>query len=93
VDIGRIYQLDIVTLRVFDVLACGGFLLAHHNDDVVRLFEPGVELDTWRTIDELQSKITRYLPEPELRRRIGEAGRARVLRDHTVRQRLAELLG
>ena len=31
VDIGRLYQSDIVTLRVFEVLACQGFLLAEHG--------------------------------------------------------------
>lgn len=36
-DIGRIYQPDIVTLRVFEVLACGGFLLAAWSPDILSL--------------------------------------------------------
>lgn len=91
VDIGRIYQLDIVTLRVFDVLACGGFLLAHHNAELEELFVVGEELETWRTLPELVEKVRHYLDRPEDRQRIAAAGRARVLRDHTVRGRLAAM--
>lgn len=92
VDIGRLYQLDIVTLRVFDVLACGGFLLAQHNDNLAQMFVLGEEIDSWRTISELRAKIEYYLERPELRRRIAAAGRARVLRDHTVQQRVRRML-
>ena len=31
-DVNRIYQPDVVPLRVFDVLACGAFLIAEHSE-------------------------------------------------------------
>jgi hypothetical protein len=92
VDIGRLYQLDIVTLRVFDVVSCGGFVLAHHNEELTDLFVLGEELVSWRTPAELHEKVSYYLAHPEERRRIAAAGRARLLRDHTVAKRLAPLL-
>jgi spore maturation protein CgeB len=91
-DIGRVYQADIVTMRVFDVLACGGFLLAAWSEGLGELFELGVELDTWRTIPELMDKVRFYLDHPESRRRLAARGRARVLRDHTVRDRIRHML-
>ncbi|MEN9784977.1 MAG: hypothetical protein RLZZ299_241 [Pseudomonadota bacterium] len=93
VDVGRLYQLDIVTLRVFDVLACGGFVLAHHSEDLAALFVLGEEIESWRTVPELLEKVAWYLPRPQERARIAARGRARVLADHTVVQRLAVLLG
>jgi spore maturation protein CgeB len=93
VDIGRIYQSDIVTMRVFDVLACGGFCLAEWSEGLEDLFEVGVELDTWRTLEELLDKASFWLEAgAERRREVGRAGRDRVLRDHTIQQRLRRMI-
>jgi spore maturation protein CgeB len=92
-DINRLYQPDIATMRVFDILACGGFVLAEHNEALAELFELGRELVTWNGIDDLLAKARHYLAHPEESRRIAEAGRARVLAEHTVGRRLDVLLG
>jgi spore maturation protein CgeB len=91
-DIGRLYQPDIVTMRVFDVLACGGFLLADRSEALEEMFIPGVELECWTTLAELEEKVRYYQQHPEKAQAIAQAGRARVLRDHTIRQRLETLL-
>lgn len=92
VDIGRIYQADIVTMRVFDVLACGGFLIAAWSEGLGDLFALGDELETWKTLPELVEKTRHYLDHPDERRRLAERGRARVLRDHSVRRRIHDML-
>ena len=79
-------------MRVFDVLACGGFLLAAWSEGLADLFEPGVEIETWQTIPELMDKVGFYLERPDARARLAARGRARVLRDHTVRARVREML-
>ncbi len=91
-DIGRIYQPDIVTMRVFDVLACGGFVLAEHSPGLAELLEPGVEVETWRTAEELHRKVVFYRANPEAARAIAARGRARVLAEHTVGHRLEHML-
>lgn len=94
VDIGRIYQSDIVTMRVFDVLACGGFCLAEWSEGLEELFVLGEELDAYRSLDELLEKVEYWLEQgPEARRAVGAAGRARVLKDHTIQQRVMRMLG
>jgi len=92
VDVPRLYQQDAVAMRVFDVMAAGGFLLAEHSRELVELFAPGVELDTYRSPDELVAKCRFYLQQPELRVRIAAAGKARVLAEHTIRQRMGRIL-
>ncbi len=93
VDIGRIYQSNIVTMRVFDVLACGGFCLAEWSEGLDELFVIGEELDTYRSLDELLEKVEHWLERgPEARRAVGAAGRARVLKDHTIEARLRHML-
>ncbi len=92
VDIGRLYQSDIVTMRVFDVLACGGFVLTEWNEALAALFDVGREIETYRTVDEMLAKVDHYAAHPGEARAIAERGRARVLRDHTIRARVQYML-
>ena len=92
VDIGRLYQNDIVPMRVFDVLACGGFLIAERNEALGEAFRLGEEIESWSSIEELRYKVDWYLKHPEERRRIAEKGRRAVLERHTIDQRLVEML-
>ena len=91
-DVGRLYQSDIATLRVFEVLACEGFLLAEHGDDIGELFEVGRELETYRDLGELIDKVRHYLPRPDARRAIAARGRGAVVRRHGVRARARAIL-
>ena len=92
VDIGRVYQDDIVTMRVFDVLACGGFVLAERSPALAELFEIGREIDCYATIDELETKVAQYLAHPEAARAIAFRGREAVRRRHDVSARVAHML-
>ncbi len=55
-------------------LGCGGFLLTNYVEGLEEVFEPGVHLDTYRSIEECLDKIAFYLERPALRRRIAQAG-------------------
>ena len=92
VDVGRRYQRDIVTMRVFDVLACGGFVLAEHCEDLETCFELGVHLDTWSTIGELVDKVEWYAQRPQLVETIRKQGHQHLLKLHTIDQRIATIV-
>ncbi len=87
-DVGRSYQADIITLRVFDVLACGGFVLAERSADLSELFEIGRDIDAYSDDVELREKVEFYLSDARARSELAERGRKRVLRQHTVGHRL-----
>jgi len=91
-DVGRLYQTDIVTLRVFDVLACGGFALVEHSEALEELFEIGVELESYRTQDELLAKVDHYLARPAEARAIAERGHAAVHARHAFSDRVRTML-
>lgn len=91
-DIGRIYQSDIVTMRVFDALACGGFVLAEHSEALTEVFEVGSEVESYTGLEEMLQKVEHYLEHPDEARAIAERGMARVRRDHTVTGRLRYML-
>jgi len=76
-----------VRLRDFEVPMSGGFYLAEHSDELADFFTPGVEIETWRTREELRDKCRHYLTHDGERRRIAAAGHARALREHTWENR------
>jgi Glycosyl transferases group 1/DUF based on E. rectale Gene description (DUF3880) len=92
-DIGRIYQGDIVTMRVFDILACGGFVLAEHNEALEELFDVGFEIESYRTLAELREKVSYYLENPDQASAIAARGRTAVLGRHRIDDRVRMMLG
>lgn len=78
--------------RVFDVPCCGAFLLTDHRDQIETLFEPGREMAVYNSMDEIPGMVERFLAEPDERKRIAEAGRRRVLAEHTYDHRMVSLL-
>lgn len=91
-DIGRLYQLDIVTMRVFDILASGGFALVEYAEELPSLFEVGKEVVAWRDERDLLEYTLYFLEHPQQRLDVIQAGRARVLRDHTFLHRLETIV-
>ncbi|MFT7670154.1 MAG: spore maturation protein CgeB [Planctomycetota bacterium] len=91
-DIGRLYQDDIVTMRIFDILACGGFVLAEHSLALTDLFEVGVEVESYRSLDELKTKVAYYLANPVKAQSIAARGRLAVLDRHTFSGRVRTML-
>ncbi len=93
VDVNRIYQPEAIPMRVINVMACGGFLIAEHSDSIEELFDVGKEIETYRTIDELESKVAHFLEHPGEAREIAQRGLDAVRERHTMRIRAAKLLG
>jgi len=92
IDIGRLYQGDIVTMRIFDILACGGFVLAEHSQALAELFEIDLEIASFRTLEELDEKLRYFLAHPDAARGIAERGRRAVLERHRISTRVRRML-
>ncbi len=83
--------LDGLNQRHFDPYIAATPVVADDQGDLSRCFEPGLEILTYRDADELNDVYVRLQREPERAAAIGEAGRRRVLAEHTYGQRLAAL--
>jgi spore maturation protein CgeB len=81
-----------VNQRVFDVPACGGFLISDYQEDMDLFFDVGKEAICYRSNEEAVSLAAHYLANETERKRIAEAGRKRVLAEHTYEKRMAELV-
>lgn len=84
---------DTYTTRNFEVPAMGTMMLSEYADDLSRLFDEGVDIEFFRTPEELLRKARHYLDHDDERQAVADAGRARVERDgHDVGSRMAEML-
>lgn len=85
-------QLFNVTPRVFEVPACGGFLLTPAVAQLERLYKPGDEMAVYRDTDELKAHIRYYLGHEEERRAMADRARQRANGQHTYTHRVRELI-
>lgn len=86
------YIVSGVSLRVFDIPACGGFLLTDFVEELPELYKLPEEMETFKTQDEFMDKIKYYLKNDSKRKKISENGYRRVITDHTYEIRMKQLL-
>ncbi len=80
-----------VNQRVFDVPACGSFLITDYRRQIEDLLEPGKEVIYYREVGEIRQLIRHYLTHPEQRKKIALAARKRILAEHSYDHRLLEI--
>ena len=85
----RVFQ---ASPRVFEALGCGAFVLTDQQKDVLALFEDGEHLVSFSDARDLIEKVDFFLNHFEQRQVIAEQGKLEVLKKHTYRHRLTELL-
>ena len=81
-----------LSLRVFDVCGCGGFLLTNWQEELPELYEPGLEVEYFTSQEELLDKADYYLKHDDERRTIAIRGYERTKREHTYDIRIAEMI-
>ncbi|QJC54260.1 glycosyltransferase [Paenibacillus albicereus] len=78
--------------RTFEISACGTLQLTDVRDDLARFYEPGVEIATYASPQELVEKIDYYLNHEEERQAIALRGLCRTMKEHTYAHRLTTML-
>ena len=91
-DIPRLYQRQSVTMRVFDILAAGGFVLTEHNPALADILVAGQHLAFYNTSDDLTDILTDWVHRPDDRKAIAHAGRNEVMAKHLISHRVDTLL-
>jgi spore maturation protein CgeB len=80
-------------MRTFEIPACGAFMLAERTQEHLEFFVEDKEAAFFESVDELLQKVRYYLGCETERRRIAEAGRARVVSGrHSYKDRLLEII-
>lgn len=81
-----------LSLRVFDICGCGGFLMTNWQPELQECFDIGKEAECYSSQEELIEKISFYLANENARAHIAFSGLERVRREHTWTQRIAQIL-
>lgn len=74
---------DQIKGRIFEVLACGGFLITEYVEGLEKFYDLDKEIVSYKSIPEAVSKIKYYLDHEDERLRIAEAGMKRTLENYT----------
>ena len=78
--------------RVWDVMACGGFLLTNYQTELDDYFEVGKHLAVYEEDAEIPDKIEYYLVHEDERMEIANEGCLQVKRMGTILQRVIEMI-
>jgi spore maturation protein CgeB len=81
-----------VNQRVFDVPACGCFLITDHREQMEELFEPGKEVVFFTDKEQIGELVEYYLRRPSERESVSAAARRRVLSCHLYEHRMEVVL-
>ncbi len=81
-----------MSARMYTAVGCGAFYMCQHVDGIEEMLEPGKEIVTFHNEQEMINLIKYYLEHENVRKQIAEAGRARVLKDHTYEVRMKEMV-
>ena len=80
-----------VNNRTFDIACCGAFQLKEFVEDLPKQFLEGEEIISFRSEEDLISKINKYMNKEE-RTKIEQKTRERVLESHTLSHRMRTML-
>ncbi len=77
--------------RMFTAMGLGAFYITFPTSGMEEMFEPGVELVTFDTPDDMIDKMRYYLDHDDEREAIAEAGRKKTLSQHTYQHRFERM--
>lgn len=80
-----------MSVKIYTAMCCGAFYMCRRVEGIEELFTPDRELVLFEDYDEMVDKIRWYLDRPEERKKIAEAGRKKVLDEHTYHKRFASM--
>ena len=83
---------DQVASRTFSVPACEAFVLHERTDEVLKFFREPEEIVCYGSLDELVTKIDRYLPDERERSAVAVRARDVVRARHSWDARILEIL-
>jgi spore maturation protein CgeB len=91
-DVPRLYQRQTITMRIFDILASGGFVLAERSAALEAVFEEDRHLAYYDSHDNLNDVLARWKSAPLAREAIAKAGLKEVLDKHQIKHRVETIL-
>lgn len=83
---------EMIKARHFEINACGGFQLSYYTEGLDNHFKIGHEIAIYESVDDMIDKIRYFLKHEDARKIIAQNGFDRTIKDHTMDNRLSDLL-
>lgn len=81
-----------MTLRLFDIMSAGGFVISNYQSEIPEYFTPGEDIVLYESIPDLLAKIDYYLAHEEERLQIASNGHKKLLEHHTYDIRAKQII-
>ncbi len=81
-----------LSLRIYDVLGSGGFLITNYQSEIPNLFEIGKDLVVYESIEDLIDKCDYYLAHDKERKEIAQNGYRKVKEYHNCKNRVRTMI-
>lgn len=81
-----------ISLRVFDIMGAGGFLITNYQQEMYELFEEGKDFVGYESLEDLKEKVSYYLKHDDERFTIAQSGYNKVRKYHTYEKRLEQMM-
>jgi spore maturation protein CgeB len=78
-------------IRLFEATGIGTCLITDHKDNMKDLFEVGKEVVTYTNLNDCLEKVKWLINNPSERIKIAKSGQERVLKSHTVKNRVEQI--
>ena len=78
--------------RVWDVLACGGFLITNYQSEIPEYLVPGEHLEIYESLNDLTDKCAYYLEHPDHAKEIAQNGLILMKEKHTYLHRITSMI-
>lgn len=79
------------SLRIWDVMGCGGFLMTNFQEEINDYLIAGEDYDFYADLGDLIEKCDFYLKNDDIRARIARTGYEKVKKYHTYANRMPEI--
>ncbi len=81
-----------IPLRVFDIMAAHGVAVTDYRSVTAQTFINGEEIIIYDGLEDLTDKVEFYTKNPQLRKKICEAGYKKIIEQHTYDNRIQEMI-
>ena len=80
-----------IDYRVLEAAASSAFVICEENSEVIKQFDVGKEIETYKRISELRDKVSFYLKNPSIARSIAENARLAAVNNHSAFDRVKKI--
>ncbi len=79
-------------LRIFDLMAMGGFVISNYQSEIPEYFVPGTDIVLYESISHLKELVSYYLSHEDERRSIAKSGYEKVKSEHSYEVKIQQML-